>query len=67
MKKWLVIAIWAAAAGCGVRGDPVPPGTPVEIGRGKPSYKRATEELAFPVVEPPNSNYDNEKEGESDR
>lgn len=31
--------------GCGVRGDPVPPQRPVEIGRGKPSYKRATEKI----------------------
>ena len=32
-------------AGCGVKGDPMPPGTPAEIGRGEPTYRRAVEEL----------------------
>lgn len=29
--------------GCGVKGDPLPPEKPAELGRGRPSYKRATE------------------------
>ena len=32
-------------AGCGVKGDPVPPEKPVELGRGRPTYKRATEDI----------------------
>ena len=29
-------------AACGVKGDPVPPQAPPPIGRGKPSYSKAT-------------------------
>ncbi len=29
--------------GCGVKGDPLPPDIPAELGRGRPNYKRATE------------------------
>jgi hypothetical protein len=36
--------------GCGVKGDPIPPSMPPELGRGEPTYKRATEEFAFPDV-----------------
>lgn len=38
--------------GCGVRGRPQPPTTPPEIGRGQPTFRRATEQLAFPTVAP---------------
>ncbi|MGE0762908.1 MAG: hypothetical protein AB7N80_06490 [Bdellovibrionales bacterium] len=31
--------------GCGVRGDPVPPQRPAELGRGRPTYRRATERV----------------------
>jgi hypothetical protein len=30
---------------CGVKGDPLPPEKPAEIGRGRPTYKRASEEI----------------------
>ena len=30
---------------CGVKGDPVPPEKPPELGRGRPTYKRATEDI----------------------
>jgi len=40
-------------AACGVRGRPQPPLTPAELGRGRPSFKRATENYAFPSVTPP--------------
>ncbi len=32
-------------AACGVKGDPMPPEKPPELGRGRPTYKRATEGL----------------------
>jgi hypothetical protein len=38
-------------AGCGVKGKPLPPLEPAEIGRGAPTYKRAAE-LAKPAVVP---------------
>ena len=31
--------------GCGVKGDPLPPERPAELGRGRPTYRRATEGL----------------------
>lgn len=47
----ITIALFANIA-CGVRGDPVPPKIPTELGRGQPTYKGATEDLAFPTVPP---------------
>lgn len=35
--------------GCGVRGDPVPPGTPAEIGRGRPMYKAFVDDYKPPA------------------
>jgi hypothetical protein len=32
-------------ASCGVKGDPLPPEKPVELGRGRPNYRRATQGL----------------------
>ena len=34
-----------AALGCGVKGDPLPPEKPADIGRGRPTDKRATEQI----------------------
>ena len=59
LSKKLVLKTLAAAAiaifanvGCGVKGDPIPPKIPAELGRGQPTYKGATEDLAFPTVPP---------------
>jgi hypothetical protein len=56
MKYFLTLIILSSALfcqlGCGVRGDPVPPKIPAELGRGQPTYKGATEDLAFPNVPP---------------
>ena len=49
-KAVLYFLIAACASGCGVKGDPMPPGKAPELGRGKPNHKRATESLAFPVI-----------------
>jgi predicted small lipoprotein YifL len=53
--KFVILSISFAASltGCGVRGRPQPPLTPPELGRGQPSFKRATEEFAFPEVPSP--------------
>lgn len=40
---------------CGVRGRPQPPLVPADLGRGKPTFKRATEEFAFPNITSPNA------------
>ena len=65
MKTISILIAAYFVSGCGVRGDPMPPGTPAELGRGKPNYKRATEHLAFPVTVPPTPEPDEEdSEGE---
>lgn len=54
----MVLSISAAAmvcSACGVRGRPQPPLTPAELGRGQPTFKRSTEEYAFPNVPAPES------------
>lgn len=43
-SAWISIALtWWLTAGCGVKGDPLPPEKPAELGRGRPTYRRATE------------------------
>ncbi len=45
MKISIVFVLVAiSAAGCGVKGKPLPPLQPAEIGRGVPTYKRTAEE-----------------------
>jgi hypothetical protein len=38
-KTIFLFCLCVLGQGCGVRGDPSPPITPAEIGRGHPSYK----------------------------
>ena len=52
MKLILCAVCFFLASACGVKGDPVPPGTPAELGRGQPTYKKAAEEFAFPDLPP---------------
>ena len=54
MNKLLTvgIVILVLCNGCGVRSRPLPPLTPPELGRGSPTFKRATEEMAYPSVPP---------------
>lgn len=44
----LILIVCLGFVGCGVKGDPIPPQKPPELGRGEPTYRRATEEFAFP-------------------
>ncbi|HMN67100.1 MAG TPA: hypothetical protein PKC28_01045 [Bdellovibrionales bacterium] len=41
----LIFSLWFTLVnlGCGVKGDPLPPEKPPELGRGRPTYKKATE------------------------
>lgn len=41
----LALMIVGTFVGCGVKGDPLPPDRPAEIGRGRPMFKRATEKI----------------------
>ncbi len=47
----LLNLILGISIGCGVKGRPLPPLEPAEIGRGAPTYKRAAE-LAKPSIVP---------------
>lgn len=40
----LILLATAWVVGCGVKGKPLPPLQPAEIGRGVPTYKRTAEE-----------------------
>lgn len=37
---------------CGVKGDPLPPLEPPALGRGKPSFRRATKKLPYEHLKP---------------
>lgn len=49
---------------CGVKGDPLPPEKPAELGRGRPTYKRATEGIK---VERKRRSADEEEKDEEER
>lgn len=51
MKCLTVILGMLLVTGCGVKGKPMPPLEPVELGRGTPTYKR-TAEQAKPATIP---------------
>lgn len=52
--------------GCGVKGDPLPPEKPVELGRGRPTYKRATEVIPIEKTKSRAQDEEEEKKGTSD-
>ncbi len=47
LKKIASFSLVCALAGCGVKGDPLPPEKPTELGRGRPTYRRASEEIVI--------------------
>lgn len=54
-RLFSVLAVVFWVAGCGVKGDPLPPEKPVELGRGRPTYRRATEGLQIEKNKPANA------------
>ncbi len=53
---------------CGVKGDPVPPERPAELGRGKPSFKRAAERVkVVPQPKDPLEETDDDEDDEGER
>ena len=66
MKIICVLLLFFAVLGCGVKGDPLPPERPTEIGRGKPTYKRAFQKIKLPENgNEENENVDEEKDEEN--
>lgn len=65
----VVVLLLLFVVSCGVKGDPLPPEKPVEIGRGRPTYKRATEPLRktdLPPMYDNESDSDDEKDGDEE-
>jgi hypothetical protein len=60
--SFLLMAVWVLSS-CGVKGDPLPPEKPAELGRGRPTYKRATEKIKVDRKRPVE---DEEEEDESE-
>ncbi len=59
--------VLVGAGGCGVKGDPLPPEKPTELGRGRPNYRRATQGLNLKSVPDPKERSDESlEEGEED-
>jgi hypothetical protein len=61
--KILIVALWIS--GCGVKGDPLPPDRPPDLGRGRPTYKRAAESLK--IEKSPRVKDEDEDEDEDDK
>ncbi|MCB0383810.1 MAG: hypothetical protein KDD43_00350 [Bdellovibrionales bacterium] len=58
----IITALSLANTGCGVKGDPLPPEKPPELGRGKPSYNRATKGMPYPSLPPIKGEKETEEE-----
>ncbi|MCB0364187.1 MAG: hypothetical protein H6624_13805 [Bdellovibrionaceae bacterium] len=62
------LALSVYSLGCGVKGDPLPPEKPPELGRGKPSYSRATKGMPYPSLPPiKKENEENEEETKNEK
>jgi hypothetical protein len=66
LKKVLILKFLFLIAGCGVKGDPLPPTTPPQIGRGQPTFKRATEKIPLQNYSPKEDEEKEEKEPEDE-
>ena len=64
--KLSMILVVTGLLGCGVKGDPLPPEKPADIGRGRPTYKRATEDLKLRKVTPRKVNQKYQDDEEDD-
>lgn len=64
MLKILILIF--CISGCGVKGDPLPPLTPTELGRGQPTYKSATEDLIIPEIDKTEEKNEQEKKDDGE-
>lgn len=66
LKKILTGSACFYMLGCGVKGDPVPPTKPPELGRGQPTYRKATEKIQLQKISPADDQEKEEKEPEDE-
>ena len=64
LKVLIVITLGINQFACGVKGDPLPPEKPSEIGRGQPNYRKAAEEIQIPSL--PSTSFDDDEELEGE-
>lgn len=62
----LIVGISFFLAGCGVKGDPVPPTKPPQLGRGQPTYRRATEKIKLKKITPADDDEKPDKESDDE-
>jgi len=60
----LLGVLFFALCACGVKGDPTPPERPPDLGRGRPTYKGASEEIK--VEKAHGQDLDSERKKKSD-
>lgn len=67
MAKFSLLAFLIfLVSGCGVKGDPIPPERPPTLGRGRPTYRRATEGLKVEKSQKPTKPSDEEESEDED-
>jgi hypothetical protein len=59
---WLFICLGLCA--CGVKGDPLPPERPPDLGRGRPTYKGASEEIHMDKTQSKDVDSDHKKKAD---
>jgi hypothetical protein len=67
MSSFVLLAIMTfVLMGCGIKGDPKPPGVPVEIGRGKPTYRKAMKKVKVDYKNDDDESDEKDKEEEDE-
>lgn len=59
-----ILIVGGLVMNCGVKGDPLPPERPAELGRGRPTFKRAAERVK--IVPQPKEVLDQDEDEESE-
>ena len=62
LNMLLRCAVIFILSNCGVKGDPLPPERPPDLGRGRPTYKKATEGLNIEKTTSGRMKFDDDEE-----